>query len=63
MIFTKPETGEMVVKVRQQARADGHRPLPFKLQIKGALPLENLRHFRGGKSKGGRGRATSRARS
>ena len=88
LIFTKPETGEMVVKVRQQARADGHRPLPFKLQIKGELPLENLRHFvsldlrrqgqelhlenheviapmptRGGKAKGGRGRATSRARS
>ena len=88
LIFTKPETGEMVVKVRQQARADGHRPLPFKLQIKGELPLEHLRHFvsldlrrqgqelhleqheviapmptRGGKSKGGRGRATSRARS
>jgi hypothetical protein len=88
LIFTKPETGEIVVKVRQQARADGHRPLPFKLQIKGELPLEHLRHFvsldlrrqgqelhleqheviapmptRGGKSKGGRGRSTSRVRS
>ena len=88
LIFTKPETGEMVVKVRQQARADGQRPLPFKLQIKGELPLEHLRHFvsldlrrqgqelhleqheviapmptRGGKSKGGRGRSTSRVRS
>ena len=45
LIFTKPESGELVVKVRQQPRSDGQRPLPFKLQIKGELPLENLRHF------------------
>ena len=87
LIFTKPETGELVVKVRQQPRGDGSRPLPFKLQIKGELPLEHLRHFvsldvrrqgqalqlesheviapmptRGGKSRGGRGRAPARSR-
>ena len=45
LIFTKPENGELVVKVRQQARADGQRPLPFKLQIKGEISLEHLRHF------------------
>jgi len=45
LIFTKPETGELVVKVRQQPRADGSRPLPFKVQLKGELPLEHLRHF------------------
>ena len=45
LIFTKPEAGELVVKVRQQPRADGTRPLPFKLQMKGELPLEHLRHF------------------
>ena len=84
LIYTKPETGEMVVKVRQLPRPDGKRPLPFKVSIKGELPLEHLRHFvsldlrrqgqelhleqheviapmptRGGKSKGGRGAATS----
>ncbi len=47
LIFTKPETGELVVKVRQQARADGSRPLPFKIQVKGEIPLEHLRHFVG----------------
>ena len=87
LIFTKPETGELVVKIRQQPRADGSRPLPFKLQVKGDIPLEHLRHFvslelrrqgqelhlegfdviapmptRGGKSKGGRGRAPARSR-
>ena len=45
LIFTKPETGEMVVKIRQQPRSDGRRPLPFKLQIRGEMPLEHLRHF------------------
>ncbi|MFM9109956.1 MAG: hypothetical protein ACKOPN_05070, partial [Prochlorococcaceae cyanobacterium] len=45
LIFTRPETGDLVVKVRQQPRADGSRPLPFKLQLRGDLPLEHLRHF------------------
>jgi hypothetical protein len=33
------------VKVRQLPRPDGSKPLPFKLQIKGEIPLEHLRHF------------------
>ena len=45
LIFTKPEAKELVVKVRQLARADGFRPLPFKVQLTGELPLEHLRHF------------------
>ncbi|WP_115018604.1 hypothetical protein [Synechococcus sp. UW140] len=45
LIFTRPESGDLVVKVRQQPRADGSRPLPFKLQLKGELPLDQLRHF------------------
>ena len=45
LIFTKPEANELVVKVRQLPRADGFRPLPFKVQLTGDLPLEHLRHF------------------
>ena len=45
LIYTKAETADVVVKVRQQPRADGFRPLPFKLQLKGELALEHLRHF------------------
>ena len=45
LIYTRPETGDLVVKVRQQPRADGSRPVPFKLQLKGTVPLEHLRHF------------------
>ena len=45
LIYTRPETGDLVVKVRQQPRADGSRPIPFKLQLRGEVPLEHLRHF------------------
>ena len=45
LIYTRPESGELVIKVRQQPRPDGSRPVPFKLQLRGAIPLEHLRHF------------------
>jgi hypothetical protein len=45
LIYTRPETGELVIKVRQQPRPDGSRPVPFKLQLRGVIPLEHLRHF------------------
>ena len=45
LIYTKPEASEVVVKVRQQPRNDGFRPLPFKLQLSGDVELAHLRHF------------------
>ena len=45
LIYTRPEDGDLVVKIRQQPRPDGSRPTPFKLQLKGAIPPEHLRHF------------------
>jgi hypothetical protein len=45
LVFTRPETGEIVVKVRQKPRADGSRPQPFKIPLRGQVPLEHLRHF------------------
>ncbi len=45
LIFTKPETEEIVVKVRQQPRVDGSRPIPFKIALKGIVPFGNLRNF------------------
>ena len=45
LIYTSPETGDLVVKVRVMPRPDGSRPVPFKLQLKGEVPLEHLRHF------------------
>jgi hypothetical protein len=45
LIYTRPESGDLVIKVRQQPRPDGSRPVPFKLPIRGEIPLEHLRHF------------------
>ena len=45
LIYTRPEQGDLVVKIRQQPRADGSRPTPFKLQLKGEIPPDHLRHF------------------
>ena len=45
LIYTRHETGDLVVKVRVMPRPDGSRPVPFKLQLKGEVPLEHLRHF------------------
>ncbi|SBO41781.1 hypothetical protein [Cyanobium sp. NIES-981] len=45
LIYTRPESGDLVVKVRQMPRPDGSRPVPFKLQLKGEIPLQHLRHF------------------
>lgn len=44
LVFTKPETGDLVVKVRQLPRAN-QRPAPFKLQLRGEVPMAHLRHF------------------
>ena len=45
LIYTKPESSELVIKVRQLPRADGFKPLPFKLQLSGDVELAYLRHF------------------
>lgn len=45
LIYTRPDSQELVVKVRQRPRPDGNRPQPFKLPLRGEVPLEHLRHF------------------
>lgn len=45
LIFTRPDSAELAVKVRQLPRPNGPRPTPFKLQLKGEIPPEHLRHF------------------
>ncbi len=45
VIFTKPESEELIVKVRQKPRVDGKRSIPFKIPLKGNLPFEMLRNF------------------
>ncbi|KGG12906.1 MULTISPECIES: hypothetical protein [Prochlorococcus] len=45
LIYTKPESNDLVIKVRQKSRLNGTRPLPFKLRLKGSIPLDSLRNF------------------
>ena len=45
LIYTKPEQNELVVKIRQSFKSNGKKNAPFKLRLKGTIPLEQLRHF------------------
>jgi len=45
LIYTKPETKDLVVKIRQKPRKNSNKNFPFKLKLKGEIPLEFLRNF------------------
>ena len=45
LIYTKPNENEIVIKIRQKVKQDGSRKLPFKIQLKGQIPLAHLRNF------------------
>ncbi len=45
LIYTNSEEEELVIKVRQRSRQNGSRPIPFKIRLKGAIPIKYLRNF------------------
>ena len=45
LIFTKPEEKEVVIKIRQKPRNQQKKALPFKLNLKGEVPINFLKHF------------------
>jgi len=45
LIFTKPEEKEVVIKIRQKPRNHQKKALPFKVNLKGEIPINNLKHF------------------
>ena len=45
LIFTKPEEQEIVVKIRQKPRNQQKKALPFKVNLKGEIPINYLKHF------------------
>ena len=45
LIFTKPEEKEVVIKIRQKPRNQQKKALPFKLNLKGEVPINCLKHF------------------
>ena len=45
LIFTKPEDKQIVVKIRQKPRNQQKKALPFKVNLKGEIPINYLKHF------------------
>ena len=45
LIFTKPEDKEAVIKIRQKPRNQQKKALPFKVRLKGEVPINYLKHF------------------
>ncbi len=45
LIFTKPEEKELVIKIRQKPRNQQKKALPFKVNLKGEVPINYLKHF------------------
>ena len=45
LVFTKPEEKELVIKIRQKPRNQQKKALPFKLNLKGEVPINYLKHF------------------
>ena len=45
LIFTKPEEKEVVIKIRQKPRNQQKKVLPFKVNLKGEVPIDYLKHF------------------
>ncbi len=45
LIFTKPEEKEVVIKIRQKPRNQQKKALPFKVSLKGEVPINYLKHF------------------
>ena len=45
LIFTKPEESEVVIKIRQKPRNQQKKALPFKVNLKGEIPIKYLKHF------------------
>tara|TARA_Y100001968_G_scaffold330859_1_gene383805 strand:- start:1862 stop:2497 length:636 start_codon:yes stop_codon:yes gene_type:complete len=45
LIYTKPETNDLVIKIRQKPKDNRKKTLPFKLLLKGNISKDQLRHF------------------
>ena len=45
LIFTKPAEKEVVIKIRQKPKSQQKKSIPFKLNLKGEIPITYLKHF------------------
>ena len=45
LIFTKPKEKELVIRIRQMPRNQQKKALPFKVNLKGEIPINHLKKF------------------
>ncbi len=45
LVFTKQEEKELVIKIRQKPRNQKKKALPFKVNLKGEVPINYLKNF------------------
>tara|TARA_Y100001968_G_C19357456_1_gene717976 strand:- start:371 stop:1024 length:654 start_codon:yes stop_codon:yes gene_type:complete len=45
LIFTKPESKEVVIKIRQKPKNRLKKAFPFKINLKGEIPINFIKHF------------------
>ena len=45
LVFTKPEDRDLVVKICQKPRNQKKKAIPFKVNLKGEVPIKHLKHF------------------
>ncbi len=45
LIYTKPETKDLIIKIRQKPNKNRSKSFPFKLYLKGEIPINELRNF------------------
>jgi len=45
LIFTKPKEKELVMRIRQMPRNQQKKALPFKVNLKGEIPINHLKKF------------------
>ncbi len=45
LVFSKPETKDLVLKIRRKKGNNNKKSFPFKLNLKGEIPIEFLRNF------------------
>ncbi len=45
LIFTKPEEKEVVIKIRQKPRNEKKKAFPFKIMLRGEIPVNYLKNF------------------
>ena len=45
LIFTKPEEKEVVIKIRQKPRNEKKKAFPFKIMLRGEIPVTYLKNF------------------